>query len=111
MQTFSLFTTDTRYSVPTLTLVTAEDEAGAIALAQNNLAQSEFHIAVELLEGERRFYQEVRPKIAPTDQRPRASRPSIEHEHVGRELGDGPPLSQVEHGLESSWDILDRVGL
>jgi hypothetical protein len=60
MRSFSLFTTDSRYSVPTLTLVEAVDEAGAIARAREALTVSSFHIAVELLEGDDRIYQEFK---------------------------------------------------
>jgi hypothetical protein len=61
MRTFSLFTTDTRYNVPTFMLILAEDEARAIAMAADRLAESEFHTAVELLEDDRPVYQEVKP--------------------------------------------------
>jgi hypothetical protein len=65
MRTFSLFTTDTRYRVPTLSLILAENEARATVLARDNLALSVFHTAVELREGDRRVCQfrkaEVRP--------------------------------------------------
>ena len=57
MRTYSLYTTDTRYKAPTLTLLTAEDEASAIAMANDSLAGSEFHTAVELRDGEKRIYQ------------------------------------------------------
>lgn len=60
MRSFSLFTTDSRYTVPTLTLVVAQDEAAAIARARLALAVSAFHTAVELREGERRIYQEFK---------------------------------------------------
>jgi hypothetical protein len=65
VRTFSLFTTDTRYSVPTLTLVVADDEARAIVLANSASAQSAFHTAVEVREGGRAIYQEIKsPTIA-----------------------------------------------
>ena len=60
MRTFSLFTTDTRYSVPTLTFVVADDEQRAIALARANLNQCEFHRAVELRDGERSIFQKLK---------------------------------------------------
>jgi hypothetical protein len=62
MRTFSLFTVDTHYTVPTLTLLTVENEQRAIELAQANLDQSEFHRAVELRDGERAIY--LRQKAA-----------------------------------------------
>ncbi len=46
MRTFTVFTIDSRYSVPTLTLLATEDEAVAIALAREELGKSEFHTAV-----------------------------------------------------------------
>ena len=64
MRTFSLFTTDTRYRVPTLTLIAAEDEARAVALAYDNLAQSEFHTAVEVREGDIRLCRVLRDGAA-----------------------------------------------
>jgi len=60
MRSFSLFTTDSRYSVPTLTLVEAQDEAAAIVRAKEALAASSFHTAVELREGDRPIYQEFK---------------------------------------------------
>ena len=65
MRTFSLFTTDTRYTVPTLTLILAEDEARAITLAQGNLAESEFHTHVELREGDRCVCKLLKAKVPP----------------------------------------------
>jgi hypothetical protein len=61
MRSFSLFTTDSRYSVPTLTLVEALDEAGAIERAREALRISSFHTAVELREGDERIYEEFKP--------------------------------------------------
>ena len=61
MRTFILFTFDSRYSVPTLTLLATEDEAQAIARAREEIAQSEFHRSVEIREGDRRIYHAVRP--------------------------------------------------
>lgn len=60
MRTFSLFTTDTRYSVPTLTLLVVDSERQAIERAKATLGESEFHRAVELRDDERRIYQEIR---------------------------------------------------
>ena len=60
MRTFSLFTTDSRYSVPTLTLIEADDEKHAIAQALANLEKSIFHRAVELREGSVSIYQKLK---------------------------------------------------
>ena len=62
MRTFSFFTTDTRYRVPTLTLVVAENEARAIALAYDNLTRSEFHTAVEIREGDSHLCRVLRDR-------------------------------------------------
>jgi hypothetical protein len=67
MRSFSLFTTDSRYSVPTLTLVQAEDEAAAIVRAKAVLAASSFHTAVELREGDHPIYQEFKRLSAVLD--------------------------------------------
>ena len=61
MRTFSLLVTDTRYSVPTLALLTVDDERQAIEQAKRTLTQSEFHRVVELHDGKRSVYREVRP--------------------------------------------------
>jgi hypothetical protein len=60
MRSFSLFTTDSRYSVPTLTLVDALDAAAAIVRAKEALTVSAFHIAVELREGDEPIYREFK---------------------------------------------------
>jgi hypothetical protein len=60
MRAFSLLTTDTRYSVPTLTLVIAEDERQAIERAEANLRESNFHQAVELRDDRRSIYRRSR---------------------------------------------------
>ena len=60
MRTFSLFTIDTRYTVPTLTLLTVENEQRAIEQAQANLDQSEFHRAVELRDSEHMIFQRLK---------------------------------------------------
>jgi hypothetical protein len=60
MRIFTLFTTDTRLSLPTLTLLDAEDDVHAIELAEHNLAQSHYHRAVELREGNRAIYESVK---------------------------------------------------
>ncbi|MDB5480055.1 MAG: hypothetical protein JWO83_1108 [Caulobacteraceae bacterium] len=60
MRTFSLFITDTRYSVPTLALITVEDEQCAIELAKADLGRSEFHLAVELHDGKRAIFKKAK---------------------------------------------------
>ena len=60
MRTFSLFTTDTRYTVPTLTLLIVDDEQGAINEARATLNQSEFHRAVEVWDGQRTIFRRLR---------------------------------------------------
>jgi hypothetical protein len=60
VRTFSLFTIDTRYSVPTLTIVLAEDEPRAIELARANLNESRFHRGVELRDGERAVFRKLK---------------------------------------------------
>lgn len=60
IRVFSLFTTDTRYSVPTLTLVLAPDGRAAIARASACLAESAFHTAIEVREGNRIIHQECK---------------------------------------------------
>lgn len=59
MRTFSLFISDTRYRVPTLTLVDAEDEFRAIGLANERLDASAFHTAVEVREGDQCLYRKT----------------------------------------------------
>src|SRR3954467_14528708 len=52
--TYELYLDDDRYAVPTLHLLAAADEAGALRLAQRLLADSPHHLGVEIcLEGER----------------------------------------------------------
>lgn len=46
MLTYSLFVEDTRYTVPTLLLVTVGDETGLRDLARKTLNDSEYHLAV-----------------------------------------------------------------
>ena len=53
-ETFEIFVDDDRYAVPTLHLVTAEDEAGAVAIAEGMVAESPHHLGAELcLDGRR----------------------------------------------------------
>lgn len=52
---FEIFVEDDRYSVPTLKLVSATDEAEALRLAESLLAASEHHLGVELCQDGRRL--------------------------------------------------------
>lgn len=52
---FEIFIEDDRYSVPTLKLVTAADEAEALRLAESFLAASDHHLGVELCRDGRRL--------------------------------------------------------
>jgi hypothetical protein len=74
MRSFSLFTTDSRYRVPTLTLIEAREDDEAIARARQALAASAFHTAVELREGDNRIYQEFKRLRAVLDNPPSPSR-------------------------------------
>jgi hypothetical protein len=60
LRTFSLFTTDRRYSVPTLDFLVARDEVRARELARNQLLASEHHLAVEVHENGRPLFREAR---------------------------------------------------
>ena len=64
MRTYNIFVTDTRYSLPVLTIIIVNDEQRAIALADSTLIQSNFHLAVELYEGRREIYHQERPAFA-----------------------------------------------
>lgn len=50
MRDFMMFVRDDRYSVPTLAVVTVEDEARAKAIAARRLSESPHHVAVEVVE-------------------------------------------------------------
>ena len=82
MRTFTLFTTDSRYRVPTLTLLATEDETEAIALAREEIGQSEFHLSVEVREGDKCIYRAVRPDGLILLGRPRSpdSEPTEHHQ-------------------------------
>ncbi len=60
LRTFSLFTTDRRYSVPTLQFLLAQDEARAQDLARRQLLASEDHLAVEVHENGQPLFREAR---------------------------------------------------
>ncbi|HEY8615999.1 hypothetical protein [Phenylobacterium sp.] len=53
MPVFTCLITDSRYSVPTLSLLITAAEAQAQALARDELQASPFHRAYELLAGDR----------------------------------------------------------
>ena len=52
---FELYVDDDRYSVPTLHLIAARDEAHAMAVAQARLDESHHHCGVELWQDGRRL--------------------------------------------------------
>ena len=47
-ETFEIFIDDDRYAVPTLYLITAEDQAGAMRTAERMVADSAHHLGAEL---------------------------------------------------------------
>lgn len=57
MRTFSFFIHDRRYSVLTLSLVSALDEAGARALAWQRLEETDDHLAIEVTEGSTELFR------------------------------------------------------
>jgi hypothetical protein len=56
MRTFSCFTTDRRYTAPTLDFIVAPDEGVARSLARKSLLESEHHLAVEVREHDRKLF-------------------------------------------------------
>ena len=60
MRTFSCFTTDRRYTAPTLSFLLVADEERAKRLARERLLESEHHVLVELLEEGREIYRHAR---------------------------------------------------
>jgi hypothetical protein len=60
MRTFTVFIDDSRYSVPTLKVVVAADEARARELAMRELAASENHLSVEVQESGRSLFRQAR---------------------------------------------------
>lgn len=95
MRAYSLFTIDTRYSVPTLSLLIVEEEECAIELANAKLFESAFHTAVELHDDTRLIYRKTKAKDL-LDQPP-AQQPSR------NVTGSGVPALAVlyhrQHGL------------
>jgi hypothetical protein len=71
LRTFSVLTTDTRYRVPALTLVVAENEASAIRMAASSLDASDYHVAVEVREGKGRIYRASKSIKAKPEEGPR----------------------------------------
>lgn len=64
VRAYSLFTTDMRFNVPTLTFILCADEEAAIARAVENLASSVFHTAVEIRERDDVVYRRVKSSNA-----------------------------------------------
>ena len=54
-QTFELYVDDDRYGVPTLHLITADDEPAALDVAWRVLSESLHHRGAELRQGDRRL--------------------------------------------------------
>lgn len=52
MATFTFYIRDDRYSVPTLAIVTAQNEASARTLAALRLSELIHHTAIDVYEGE-----------------------------------------------------------
>jgi len=53
-ETFEIFVDDSRYAVPTLHLIPAENELMALRIARHMLAESAHHVGVEIcLDGQR----------------------------------------------------------
>jgi hypothetical protein len=61
---FSFYIHDSRYSVPTLQLVDASDEARARELAQARLDESMAHLRIEVLEDDRPLFAVSREATA-----------------------------------------------
>jgi len=57
---FSFYIHDTRYSVPTLQIVNAPDEDQAREIAQQRLDESMAHLAIEVVEDDRRLFELTR---------------------------------------------------
>ncbi len=64
MRTFSLYIHDSRYSVPTLQLITASDEEKVRQLAQARLDEAMEHLAIEVLEDDLPLFELRRPEVA-----------------------------------------------
>ena len=52
MRNFSIFVADDRYSVPTMLMAVVTDEARAIELAVDKLAETPHHLSVEVWEAD-----------------------------------------------------------
>ena len=66
-QTYSCFIRDGRYSVPTLRLIEADDDACARRQALDELAASHHHLAVELRSDTRLVLKRERRSFAAKD--------------------------------------------
>lgn len=64
MRTFVFFIHDRRYSVPTLHIVAAPDEAAARALATQRLDETPHHLAIDVLEGATELFRLCRDGAA-----------------------------------------------
>ena len=56
MKDFQVFVRDDRYSVPTLHVITAADNEGALELARLILSESDHHKGVEVRQGEKLLF-------------------------------------------------------
>ncbi|HZZ88010.1 MAG TPA: hypothetical protein VFE13_06710 [Caulobacteraceae bacterium] len=52
MRTFTFFMVDERYGVPTMDMISAPDEVRAAVLAQRRLAESDYHLEIEVREND-----------------------------------------------------------
>lgn len=64
MRIFVFFIHDRRYSVPTLNFVTAPDEATARALAGQRLAETDHHLAIDVVDGAVELFRLCRDELA-----------------------------------------------
>ncbi len=60
MRTFTCFTTDRRYAVPTLSFILAADEERACEIARRELLSAGDHTSIELHENGRCIFTEMR---------------------------------------------------
>jgi hypothetical protein len=66
MRTYSLFIEDDRYSVPTLVVIEARSDDGAVAIAQRHLRESRHHQSVELCFEDRPLFKCRRAEVGTT---------------------------------------------
>ncbi|MBI1406451.1 MAG: hypothetical protein GC145_10030 [Caulobacter sp.] len=60
MRIFSFYIHDSRYSVPTLQIVSAEDEVQVRTLAQSRLDEAMAHLAIEVMEDDQPLFELTR---------------------------------------------------